>query len=186
MKDSGWPSGLSWHLYISSLIKGLRGEDWPAKELFGRSVSLAKKCGNRWLESLIPLSKENAPTTGTATEHFVESLNRFNSLLESKMAVHAPMAARTVIHSMVDCRLDELAAKLIPIAQKLPGIGSRNEYHTSFPTLVAELEVRLGKGKFASLQAIGQTLSVEDMLVLSKQAAERLRDQRKSKSDVDE
>lgn len=174
MLDLKWPSGLVWHTLLMAMVAGFRGEGPREKALLEQTIDRAEECGCLWLQSFAVILLEGNHGIGTHTEKLVQHLRQLEALVKGEMAAHYAVCLRSLVLAMIECDLDELAAKCVPVTNEAVGGGSNNEHHPQFPDAITELEKRLGSARFAALEAIGKTMTVGDVVACCRTATEQL------------
>jgi non-specific serine/threonine protein kinase len=121
VRELNWPSGFAWQYHAHSMVEGLRGNSQRSQEFTIQAVAASRNCGNRWLEALSPLSQEGRAADGTSATDFLEAIEGFESVFNANMPVHLPLVARTLVLALIDAGFDDLAAKLVPVTDRLVG-----------------------------------------------------------------
>ena len=168
--SSRWPTGMVWHNLVQAQVAILRANVSRARLLLDQVVASAEECGCLGLRVWATVLQSNIDPTTPTKETLIKCIDRLETLSNSQMVVQMPAGLRNLILQLIALGMDEFAAKCIPLTDRLVGGGSQSEYHPNFPGEVSKLKQRLGQESFKTLQAVGETLTVTNVVALAKQS----------------
>ena len=163
-----WPTGHAFLNMAKGTVAITRRELPNAYRHMSKAIDIAVGCGNRWIESVSGLIANSvADPSVPPQKRLASALAHLKQLVEMGEETHYPLAVRAIVTDLVDCGHTESAANWSGIADCLNGVGDKNEFSPRYPESVAMLVDQLGTTRLAELQAIGATLTIQQLLELS-------------------